>query len=68
MAHSFDPDSLPAREMYQHMISFITPRPIAWVSTVSKEGAANLAPYSFFQGVTARPPTVLFCPVNVREG
>lgn len=68
MFQTLDPDTIPPRELYQHMISFITPRPIAWVSTVSREGATNLAPFSFFQGVTAKPPTVLFCPVNDREG
>lgn len=68
MFQTLDPETLPTREMYQHMIAFITPRPIAWVSTVSPEGVTNLAPFSFFQGVTARPPTVLFCPVNDRDG
>lgn len=68
MAHTLDPEMLSAKAMYQHMISFITPRPIAWVSTISPKGATNLAPFSFFQGVTARPPTVLFCPVNDRHG
>ena len=68
MFHSFDPDTLPPREMYQYMTSMITPRPIAWVSTVSADGAMNLAPFSFYQGVCAKPPTVLFCPTNDREG
>jgi len=63
-----DPETLPTKVMYQHLITIITPRPIAWVSTVSPEGVTNLAPFSFFQGVTAHPPTVLFCPVNNREG
>ena len=44
------------------------PRPIAWVSTISPEGKTNLAPFSFFQGVTANPPTLMFVPVNNREG
>jgi flavin reductase (DIM6/NTAB) family NADH-FMN oxidoreductase RutF len=56
------------REIYGLMTATILPRPIAWVSTVSKEGKANLAPFSFFQGVTANPPTLLFVPVNTREG
>ena len=68
MFQTLDPDVVPAREFYKHMISFITPRPIAWVSTVSPEGAMNLAPFSFFNGVCAHPPTVLFCPANDREG
>src|SRR5471032_1704334 len=59
---------LPAREIYGRMISTILPRPIAWVSTISAEGKTNLAPFSFFQGVTANPPTLMFVPVNNRQG
>jgi flavin reductase (DIM6/NTAB) family NADH-FMN oxidoreductase RutF len=59
---------LPARDAYQWMTSTILPRPIAWVSTVSPDGRTNLAPFSFFQGITANPPTLMFVPVNTREG
>ncbi len=65
---TLDFPSLDARSAYQWMISTILPRPIAWVSTVSAQGVANLAPFSFFQGVTASPPTLMFVPVNNREG
>lgn len=60
--------SLKPREAYAWMISTILPRPIAWVSTVSAEGKTNLAPFSFFQGVTSNPPTLMFVPVNTRDG
>lgn len=50
------------------MTRLILPRPIAWVSTISPEGRTNLAPFSFFQGVTANPPTLMFVPVNDRAG
>ena len=63
-----DPDQRNTRTMYEWMIHSILPRPIAWVSTVSESGVTNLAPFSFFQGVCARPPTLLFCPVNHRDG
>lgn len=63
-----DPEQLNTRDMYQWMIQTIIPRPIAWVSTVSAEGVTNLAPFSFFQGVCARPPTLMFCPANDRFG
>ncbi len=56
------------RDIYKVMISCITPRPIAWVSTISPNGIPNLAPFSFFNGIGANPPTVLFCPVNRRDG
>lgn len=64
----FDPTTLPARDTYRLMIGVITPRPIAWVSTVSPRGLTNLAPFSFFNGVAASPPTVAFSPVNHRDG
>jgi flavin reductase (DIM6/NTAB) family NADH-FMN oxidoreductase RutF len=60
--------ALKPRDAYNWMISTIMPRPIAWVSTVSLEGKTNLAPFSFFQGVTSNPPTLMFVPVNTRDG
>jgi len=44
---------------YYFMISAIVPRPIAWVSTRGRDGSTNLAPFSFFQGVCADPPTLM---------
>lgn len=63
-----DFSSLKPRDAYAWMISTILPRPIAWVSTISSAGKTNLAPFSFFQGVTSNPPTLMFCPVNTRDG
>ncbi|MDO8542454.1 MAG: flavin reductase family protein [Opitutaceae bacterium] len=63
-----DFSSLRPRDAYNWMISTILPRPIAWVSTISLEGKTNLAPFSFFQGVTSNPPTLMFVPVNNRDG
>jgi hypothetical protein len=63
-----DPEALSVRDMYQWMIHTILPRPIAWVSTLDTQGRTNLAPFSFFMGVCAKPPTLLFCPVNDRFG
>ena len=40
--------------------SLVIPRPIGWISSVDGEGNVNLAPYSFFNGVSYRPPTVMF--------
>lgn len=40
--------------------SLILPRPIGWISSVSKAGVFNLAPYSFFNAVCYQPPTVMF--------
>lgn len=63
-----DFESLSQREAYAWMISVITPRPIAWVSTINAAGQTNLAPFSFFQGVCAAPPTLLFTGANDRTG
>lgn len=60
--------ALPPREVYDWMVRTIMPRPIAWVSTISGAGKTNLAPFSFFQGVTSNPPTLMFVPVNARDG
>ncbi len=63
LAHTTD-----ASEFYKHLINVITPRPIAWISTISKNGVLNLAPFSFSSGITASPPTHLFCPANHSDG
>ena len=63
-----DFSKLPVREVYGWMTSVIAPRPIAWVSTMAADGRTNLAPFSFFQGVTSNPPTLMFVPVNNRDG
>jgi flavin reductase (DIM6/NTAB) family NADH-FMN oxidoreductase RutF len=63
-----DITQIKARDAYQWLTATILPRPIAWVSTISAEGRVNLAPFSFFQGVTSSPPSLLFIPVNTRDG
>lgn len=40
--------------------SCVVPRPIGWISSVSADGHINLAPYSFFNGVSGEPPMVMF--------
>ncbi len=40
--------------------ALVFPRPIGWISTLSKKGIANLAPYSFFNAVAYLPPQVMF--------
>ena len=40
--------------------SLVVPRPIGWITTVDKAGNVNLAPYSFFNAVSYKPPTVMF--------
>jgi flavin reductase (DIM6/NTAB) family NADH-FMN oxidoreductase RutF len=59
---SFNPAECRQRQIYKLMTGIIVPRPVALVSTISRGGVANLAPFSFFCGVGSVPPTVLFCP------
>lgn len=58
-----DFSKIDARQAYTWMGSTITPRPVAWVSSLSAEGVANLAPFSFFQMITAAPPTLMIAPL-----
>jgi len=40
--------------------ALVFPRPIGWISSLSKNGIANLAPYSFFNAIAYEPPQVMF--------
>ena len=53
--------------VYRALIGVVTPRPIAWVTTVDGEGRVNLAPFSFFNAFGANPPVVVFSPVLRRD-
>lgn len=59
----FSPTSLPWKSIYKLLSGSILPRPIGWISTVDARGQPNLAPFSFFNIVCAKPPTLLFCPM-----
>ena len=55
----FDMGQLPADIRYKILTATVTPRPIAWVTTRSRGGAANAAPFSFFNVLGHEPPTVV---------
>ena len=55
---SLDPADLSERDSYKLLIGSIIPRPIAFVTTLSKSGVLNAAPYSYFNIVTANPPMI----------
>jgi flavin reductase (DIM6/NTAB) family NADH-FMN oxidoreductase RutF len=63
-----DPASLSSRDAYRLMISCIIPRPIAFVTTLSRDGVTNLAPFSFFNGVSSDPPVVSIAVATKRDG
>ena len=52
---------------YNPFKALITPRPIGWISTLSKTGVLNLAPYSFFNAVSDRPPMVMFSSIGRKD-
>lgn len=55
----FDMRTLPMAARYKIVTSTITPRPIAWITSMSKAGIVNAAPYSFFNAVGAEPPLIV---------
>ena len=48
--------------------AFVSPRPIGWISTINEHGQSNLAPYSFFNAVSADPPCVMFASGGRMDG
>lgn len=65
---TFEVAALKGQDAYKLLTSALIPRPIAWVSTVSKAGVLNLAPYSFFNAVASDPLTVMFAPGERPDG
>lgn len=58
----FSPKDKSVPEFFATMLGSIAPRPIAFASTMNKEGKPNLAPFSFFNGFGANPPILVFSP------
>lgn len=63
-----DLSGMPPRDAHDLLSSAIIPRPIAWVCSLGADGKINLAPFSFFSGVTWNPPTLSFSVVNRQDG
>ena len=63
-----DPAAIAVQDFYQYLVGVVTPRPIAWVTTLSPSGVVNLAPFSFFNAFGANPPIVVFSPSLRRDG
>ncbi|MCB9344005.1 MAG: flavin reductase family protein [Lewinellaceae bacterium] len=57
---TIDPKAIATKDLHQFMLGAVAPRPIAFVSTISKDGVLNLAPYSFFNAFSSNPPIVIF--------
>ncbi len=57
---SFDPKEIPTKDLHQYLLGSVAPRPIAFASTIDKEGHPNIAPYSFFNAFSSNPPILVF--------
>ena len=55
-----DPDKTPTRDLHQFLLGIVGPRPIAWVSSIDRQGRRNLAPYSFYNAFSSNPPVLVF--------
>jgi len=61
---TIDPKNIPTAQLHGYLLSAIAPRPIAFASTVDKEGKPNLSPFSFFNVFSANPPILIFSPAR----
>jgi flavin reductase (DIM6/NTAB) family NADH-FMN oxidoreductase RutF len=65
----FDIADLSVEETYTYLTHLVAPRPIALVSTISRDGAVNLSPFSFFNVFSSNPPIVIFSPLlRMKDG
>lgn len=61
---TISPKDIKNPQLYGHLVGAVQPRPIAFASTVDKEGKVNLSPFSFFNVFSANPPILIFSPVR----
>lgn len=59
-----NPKDVSLGKLHHHLLSAVGPRPIAFASTVDKDGNRNLSPFSFFNVFSANPPIVIFSPAK----
>ena len=59
---TLDPTKVPLPQLHQYLLGAVTPRPIAFASTVDKKGNVNLSPFSFFNCFGYNPPLLIFSP------
>ena len=67
MIQSFDPTQLSVGDLQTLLQNAVAPRPIAFASTIDKDGNPNLSPFSFFNVVSSDPPILLFSPARKGE-
>jgi len=57
-----DPYQTPVQKVHQTLLGTVAPRPIAFASTVDKDGNPNLSPFSFYNAFGVNPTTLIFSP------
>ena len=57
---SFNPKDIPTKDLHQYLLGSVAPRPIAFASTIDKDGNPNIAPYSFFNAFSSNQPILVF--------
>lgn len=61
---SIDPKEISPSKLQGYLQSAVAPRPIAFASTMSKNGVPNLSPFSFFNVFSSNPPILIFSPAR----
>ncbi|GAA4234734.1 flavin reductase family protein [Postechiella marina] len=61
---SIDPKNVTVSKLHSYLLSAVAPRPIAFASTIDKNGCPNLSPFSFFNVFSANPPILIFSPAR----
>jgi flavin reductase (DIM6/NTAB) family NADH-FMN oxidoreductase RutF len=61
---TINPKDIETPKLHRYLLGAIGPRPIAFASTMDKDGVANLAPFSFFNAFSANPPILVFSPAR----
>ncbi|MCC7051349.1 MAG: flavin reductase family protein [Bacteroidia bacterium] len=59
-----NPKEIKVSEFHQQLLLAVAPRPIAFASTIDKDGNPNLSPFSFFNVFSANPPILIFSPAR----
>jgi flavin reductase (DIM6/NTAB) family NADH-FMN oxidoreductase RutF len=61
---TIDPKQIPVPQLHAYLLGAVTPRPIAFASTIDREGNVNLSPFSFFNCFGYNPPILIFSPAR----
>lgn len=65
---SISPEDISTAQLHSYLLGAVAPRPICFASTIDGEGNVNLAPYSFFNVFSAKPPIMIFSPARRVRG